>query len=245
MCSLGDIGQLIIQCNKLEGGSCERCLKYDKVCTSSQTKTSRPQYQTSKEQFELMTAALRHFLPGISLETNHLRRAVNGLSAQDAAGASYPPRRPDESFSPPERANSVAISQSDGEREQTTRRLAEVQERANERENIGGEFNQEEVCTGEKDATPCLGARSSRQASLESRLKDAQTELPQARPMDARREMDEFQDSRCETQNISADLWSTSLLSPPSSDSSCRSIMDDGVMFDDAMHISRKWPQSK
>ncbi|KAH6699849.1 hypothetical protein BKA61DRAFT_208367 [Leptodontidium sp. MPI-SDFR-AT-0119] len=75
-----------VRCNKLEGGSCEKCLKYDKICTSSQTKTSRPQYQTSKEQFELMTAALQHSLLGVSLKTNHLRRAVKELSAEKQNG---------------------------------------------------------------------------------------------------------------------------------------------------------------
>ncbi|KAH9204918.1 fungal-specific transcription factor domain-containing protein [Leptodontidium sp. 2 PMI_412] len=227
-----------VRCNKLEGGSCERCLKYSKICTSSQTKTSRPQYQTSKEQFELMTAALQHFLPGVSLKTDHLRRAVKELSAEKTERASYPPRKANEPLSP-ERANSAAVSQSDGEREQTARHLTEAEERANERGNIDGEFNQEEIYTGGQDAAPCPGARPSRQASLESRLDDAQTEFPQAMSMDARREMDQFQDSRCETQNISVDLLSTSPLSPPSSDSSCQSIIDDGVMFDDAMHISR------
>lgn len=191
-----------------------------------------------------MTAALRHFLPGISLETNHLRRAVKRLSAEDTTGARYSPRKQNESLSPPERVNNAASSQSDSEREQITRCLTEGQERANERGNIDGEINQEEVCTGGKGAAPCPGAQSSRQASLGSRLEDAQTELPQSRLLDAPREMDEFQDSSCETQNISADLWSTSLLSPPSSDSSCQSIVDDGIMFDDAMHISRKWPRS-
>jgi hypothetical protein len=249
MCRLGDNEQLIFlffsfsQCNKIEGGSCARCLKYDKTCTNSQTKTSRPHYQTSKEQFELMTEALRHFLPGISLETNHLRQTVKGLSAGDTTGARYSPRKQNESLSP-ERVNNTASSQSDSEREQITSRLTEGQECVNEQGNIDSEFNQEEECTGGEDAAPCLGAQSSRQASQESRLGDAKTELPQSRSFHAPRQMGQFQDASCETQNISVDLRSTSLLSPPISDSSCQSIVDDGVMFDDAMHISRKWPRS-
>lgn len=46
----------------------------------SHTQARRPYYQTSKEEFELMTAVVRHFLPDVTMEKEALREAVAGFS---------------------------------------------------------------------------------------------------------------------------------------------------------------------
>ncbi|KAH7127522.1 hypothetical protein EDB81DRAFT_143830 [Dactylonectria macrodidyma] len=74
-----------IKCIRSERGDCEGCIKTGQHCHSSSTKRSRPYYQTSKEQYELMTRIVHHFLPDIPLETNNLRQAVANLSKDDNA----------------------------------------------------------------------------------------------------------------------------------------------------------------
>lgn len=65
-------------------------------CITSHEKGSRPYYQTSKEQFELMSTIVRSFLPHVSMETEDLRKVVSSLRGQghddSAAGSCSPPR---------------------------------------------------------------------------------------------------------------------------------------------------------
>ncbi|KAJ9644294.1 hypothetical protein H2204_001645 [Knufia peltigerae] len=57
------------------------------TCVTSKEKISRPYYQTSKEQFQLMHTIVQHFLPGVSVEKNDLREAVSCLSKEKAHAA--------------------------------------------------------------------------------------------------------------------------------------------------------------
>ncbi|KAI1381234.1 fungal-specific transcription factor domain-containing protein [Hypoxylon crocopeplum] len=70
------------KCNRLHTGSCERCTAAGKECTTSNVKGSRPYYQTSKEQFELMSNVVSHFFPRVSLEVEDLRNIVSTLELQ-------------------------------------------------------------------------------------------------------------------------------------------------------------------
>ena len=70
------------QCIRLQSGSCQRCTTTGCQCITSHGKSSRPYYQTSKEQFDLMTTIVRNFLPDVSMETEDLRKAVSKLRDQ-------------------------------------------------------------------------------------------------------------------------------------------------------------------
>lgn len=70
------------KCIRSRAGQCSRCYQLSSECTFSRTRRSRPYYQTSKEQYELMTTALRHFVPGISFQIPELRNVVSQLSTK-------------------------------------------------------------------------------------------------------------------------------------------------------------------
>lgn len=50
-------------------------------CVTSKNRTGRPYYQSSKEQYELLTSVVRHFLPDASLSKESLRHIVAQLPA--------------------------------------------------------------------------------------------------------------------------------------------------------------------
>lgn len=112
---------------------------------TSKTKTVRPQYQTSKEQYDLMTKALRHFIPDISLEKDQLREVVARLSNETRAESSTPSpgqssrRNPNQANSFPDRPQ---ISQESKQRDVGEReRLVLVESHhiyTNVTENLGG-----------------------------------------------------------------------------------------------------------
>lgn len=68
------------QCTRGFNGFCQRCLRSGQVCTTSGVKAPRPYYQTSKEQFHLMTELLRCFLPTVSVEVDDLRQTLDALA---------------------------------------------------------------------------------------------------------------------------------------------------------------------
>lgn len=66
----------------MPNGSCQRCTTAGKQCITTNARSSRPYYQTSKEQFELISAIVHHFLPEVSLEVEDLRNAASTLKLQ-------------------------------------------------------------------------------------------------------------------------------------------------------------------
>ena len=82
------------QCTKLENDSCKRCLKAGRPCVTSNTRTGRPYYQSSKEQYDLLTTVVRHFLPNAPLNKESLREIVTQLPSNSAEAVSQPRNSP-------------------------------------------------------------------------------------------------------------------------------------------------------
>ncbi|KAH9208322.1 hypothetical protein DL95DRAFT_480443 [Leptodontidium sp. 2 PMI_412] len=89
-----------VKCTRIRNNSCSRCERLSIACTSSNAKGGRPYYQTSKEQFELMTTALRHFLPDLSLERGELRQIVADLTSKANPVSSVAPESPSQLLAP-------------------------------------------------------------------------------------------------------------------------------------------------
>ncbi|KAH7131735.1 fungal-specific transcription factor domain-containing protein [Dactylonectria estremocensis] len=68
------------KCIRSTDGRCQRCLAIGKRCLTTHTQARRPYYQTSKEQFELMTMVVNHFLPDVPMEKEALREVVATFS---------------------------------------------------------------------------------------------------------------------------------------------------------------------
>lgn len=73
-----------VRCIRDQPGPCQRCRQAAHECIVNRARRSRPFYQTSKEKYELMTTALRHFVPDISFETDDLRNVVSQLSTKQS-----------------------------------------------------------------------------------------------------------------------------------------------------------------
>ncbi|KAH6988274.1 fungal-specific transcription factor domain-containing protein [Ilyonectria sp. MPI-CAGE-AT-0026] len=64
------------KCTKTHSGSCRRCLQAGLSCVTSNTRMRRPYYQSSKEQYDLMSIVVQHFVPGATLDTQSLQEIV-------------------------------------------------------------------------------------------------------------------------------------------------------------------------
>ena len=61
---------------------------------TSNIRSGRPYYQSSKEQYDLLTSVVRHFLPNASLDKESLRKIVAQLSTNSAEVLSRPGNSP-------------------------------------------------------------------------------------------------------------------------------------------------------
>ncbi|KIW50501.1 hypothetical protein PV05_09305 [Exophiala xenobiotica] len=71
------------KCIRLEDATCRRCSKARRACVTSNVKTGRPYYQSSKEQYDLMSTIVKHFLPDAALDKESLRQLVTQLHQDD------------------------------------------------------------------------------------------------------------------------------------------------------------------